>query len=81
MSKTAGPLDWARMLALGALTVGLYLALFMNEASVLEISRRGHWWFLVPVAIAFLFSFVHGAFTGLFWDVLGIKAKKQEKGA
>jgi hypothetical protein len=30
----------------------------------------------VPVAMAFLFSLVHGAFTGHFWDVLGIKARK-----
>lgn len=76
MSESAKAHDWARMLVLGVLTVGLYLALFLNEATVLEITRRGHWWFLAPVAIAFLFSFVHGAFTGLFWDVLGVKAKK-----
>lgn len=76
MSAAATPLDWAKTLALGTLTIVLYLALFLNETAVLEISRRGHWWFLVPVAIAFLFSFVHGTFTGLFWDVLGVKAKK-----
>lgn len=76
MSESAKTLDWAKLLALGVLTVGLYLALFFNEASVLEITRRGQWWFLAPVAIAFLFSFVHGAFTSLFWDVLGVKAKK-----
>lgn len=80
MCGTAKSRDWARMLALGALTVGLYLGLFMNEAFVLEVTRRGQWWFLVPVAIAFLFSFVHGAFTGLFWDVLGIKARKSGSG-
>lgn len=64
------------MLALGTASALLYAFLFWNEAEVLEISRRGRGWFVVPVAIAFVFSIVHGAFTGLFWDVLGVRAKK-----
>ena len=28
---------------------------------------------LVPIAIALVISYVHGAFTGLFWDVMGLK--------
>lgn len=76
MAEANKNVERAKMAALGVVTTGLYLAMFFNEAAVLEISRRGQWWFLVPVAIAFLFSFVHGTFTGLFWDVLGIKAKK-----
>lgn len=32
----------------------------------------------VPIAIAFLLSFVHGAFTGLFWDVIGLKAAQKK---
>ena len=31
--------------------------------------------FLVPIGIAFVFSFIHGSFTGRFWDVIGLKAK------
>lgn len=33
---------------------------------------------LVPITIAFLLSFVHGAFTGLFWDVIGLKAAQKK---
>ncbi|MDH4216532.1 MAG: hypothetical protein OEV23_06520 [Gallionella sp.] len=33
---------------------------------------------LVPIAIAFLLSFVHGAFTGLFWEVIGLKAAQKK---
>ncbi|OGT02727.1 MAG: hypothetical protein A3F73_07430 [Gallionellales bacterium RIFCSPLOWO2_12_FULL_59_22] len=33
---------------------------------------------LVPIIIAFILSFVHGAFTGLFWDVVGLKAAKKK---
>ncbi len=38
---------------------------------------EGHWWYVfAPIAMAFALSYTHGNFTGLFWDVLGLKAKK-----
>jgi hypothetical protein len=30
---------------------------------------------LLPVVTALVFSIFHGAFTGYFWDVLGVTAK------
>ncbi len=37
----------------------------------------GTWWFvLAPIAMAFALSYAHGIFTGLFWDVVGLNAKK-----
>ena len=37
----------------------------------------GNWLYvLAPIVMAFAVSYVHGNFTGLFWDVLGLKAKK-----
>lgn len=65
-----------RTAAYGAVALVLYACLFALERPILEWSSRGGWYFLVPVAIAFAFSIVHGAFTGYFWDVLGIKARK-----
>ncbi|MBI3374695.1 MAG: hypothetical protein HY017_23475 [Betaproteobacteria bacterium] len=65
-----------KTLALGFLSLLLYAALFLNEESVLQLSTLGGWYALVPVAIAFVFSVAHGAFTGHFWDVLGVKARK-----
>ena len=65
-----------RVSLLGLLTVGLYVLLFSLEREILALTARGGWSFLIPVGIAFLFSVVHGKFTGEFWDVLGIKAKK-----
>lgn len=39
--------------------------------------QEGHWYYvLIPIVIAFIMSYVHGAFTGLFWDTVGLKAKK-----
>ncbi len=60
----------------GIPSVGLYALLYAFEDSLLALSAEGGWMFVVPVAIAFLFSFVHGGFTAHFWDLLGIKAKK-----
>lgn len=38
---------------------------------------EGTWWYvLAPIAMAFALSYTHGIFTGLFWDVIGLKAKK-----
>lgn len=38
---------------------------------------EGKWWYVfAPIAMAFALSYTHGNFTALFWDVLGLKAKK-----
>ena len=65
-----------KLVALGALTGALYLGLFLFEDAILRASELGRWYFVVPVTIAFTFSLVHGAFTGHFWDALGVQAKK-----
>jgi hypothetical protein len=37
--------------------------------------ENGIWWHvLIPILLAFAVSFAHGAFTGLFWDAMGLKA-------
>jgi hypothetical protein len=37
----------------------------------------GTWWYVfAPIAMAFALSYTHGNFTGLFWEVVGLKAKK-----
>lgn len=66
----------ARTAFFGAGSVVLYLCLFLFERDVLAMSVQGGWRFLIPVGIAFVFSFVHGTFTGAFWDALGIRAKR-----
>lgn len=65
-----------RLLGFGALTAALYWLLFYHESLVLGISSQGKWAFWAPVTIAFVISYTHGAFTGEFWDMLGVKAKK-----
>ncbi|EDN70466.1 hypothetical protein BGP_5104 [Beggiatoa sp. PS] len=52
--------------------------LYYFEEPILDWSKRGGWYFLVPISMAF-FSIVHGTFTGRFWDLLGVKAKSVKK--
>jgi hypothetical protein len=61
---------------LGLISAGLYLLLYLFEDRVMEVAAHGDWYFVIPILIAFAFSLVHGAFTGHFWEILGIKAKK-----
>lgn len=68
-----------RTLLLGSLSAGLYFILYLLAEPILDGSRQGGWNFFIPVAIAFLFSLVHGAFTGHFWDLLGFKARSVKK--
>jgi hypothetical protein len=65
-----------KTIVLGAVTLGLYAFLFANEEKILAATSQGKWSFFIPLGIAFVFSFAHGAFTAEFWDVLGVKAKK-----
>lgn len=74
------PRALAVTLLLGGASVGLYVILFLFSSELPKIAaatREGHTLYaLVPLVIALVFSFVHGAFTGRFWDLMGLKAKK-----
>jgi ribose/xylose/arabinose/galactoside ABC-type transport system permease subunit len=55
-------------------------AVYFHKADAAACAARdgrlatGSWWHvLVPIAIALAVSFAHGAFTGLFWDLMGLK--------
>jgi hypothetical protein len=66
---------------LGVASAGLYLLLYLFSEELPELAaanrQGGHKLYaLIPIAIALVFSFVHGAFTGHFWDLLGLRAKK-----
>jgi hypothetical protein len=67
-------------LVLGAASAVLYLLLFLYSDRLTELARLTRegdkLYALVPLAVAMVFSLVHGAFTGHFWDLLGLRAKK-----
>ncbi len=62
----------------GVLSIGLYALLFVKEDLVNSTFGKGGAYALLPIATAFLFSFVHGSFTGNFWSALGIEAAKSK---
>jgi hypothetical protein len=69
----------------GAASVALYVLLYCYADETVELARRTHEgekiWFLAPIVIAFVFSYVHGGFTGHFWDAIGLgpAGKKRRK--
>jgi hypothetical protein len=74
MTVTAKP--WPAMLASGAASAICYYLLFANEKEVMAAFTRSDGWYpALPVLTAFVFSLVHGAFTGYFWEVVGVVAR------
>ncbi|MFP3873963.1 MAG: hypothetical protein ACLFQT_09320 [Thiohalophilus sp.] len=65
----------------GIASLGLYFLLFLFNDEIRQLaeatSRGDKSLFFVPIIIALVFSLVHGAFTGYFWEALGISAKKK----
>lgn len=70
-----------RVALLGIASITLYILLYCfsdNLSRLATLSQQGDKTYcFLPIAIAFVFSLIHGAFTDRFWDMLGIKAKKQ----
>ena len=79
VSKKSKQQIFVKTLVLGLITLTLYAGLLYRQREIMDLIAKGRWIFFVPVSIAFLFSYIHGAFTANFWDLLGIKAR-QTKG-
>jgi F0F1-type ATP synthase assembly protein I len=67
-----------RMLVTGLLSIALYAVLFRNQDLVSTVFTRGGLYAFLPIGTALIFSFVHGAFTGHFWTVMGVEASKKK---
>jgi hypothetical protein len=65
-----------KMMLFGAVSVSLYAAVLTHQGLITTYFTRGALYATLPIATAFLFSFVHGGFTNYFWSVLGIEARK-----
>ncbi|QWR76642.1 hypothetical protein [Candidatus Magnetomonas plexicatena] len=61
------------------LSCSLYAYLLVEQKTIIGYFSKGGFYALLPVATAFLFSIVHGGFTGEFWTVIGIEAKKTRR--
>lgn len=67
---------WLKLLSSAAASALCYALLFVYEKQVMaSFTRTDGWYPLLSVATAFLFSLTHGAFTGYFWEALGVRAR------
>lgn len=63
---------------MGIASLALYAALLLNQDLVNTYISRGGLYAALPILTAFVFSIVHGSFTGNFWTTLGIEAAKKK---
>ncbi len=60
----------------GAFSLASYIVLFMNQEVVTDFFTKGGKYAVLPIATAFYFSFLHGAFASNLISVMGLEAKK-----
>ncbi len=70
---------YGSLILMGCISLALYVALLLNQDLINRYFAHGGMYAVLPIATAFLFSYVHGTFTGHFWTVLGIEAAKKKK--
>jgi len=68
-----------KMLLMGVISVALYALLLLKQDVINGYIGQGGMYAFLPILTAFLFSLVHGTFTGDFWSVMGIEAAKKKK--
>ncbi len=68
----------ASLIIMGIISIALYAALLLKQDVINEYVGRGGLYAILPIITAFIFSFVHGHFTGDFWTVLGVEAAKKK---
>jgi hypothetical protein len=66
-----------KMVLFGICSAIIYVALISHQGLITAYFTRGALYAVLPIAGAFTLSYVHGHFTGYFWSVLGIDAKKK----
>jgi len=70
---------YGKMIFMGIISIALYAVLLLKQDIISEYFGKGGSYAILPIATAFLFSFIHGTFTGYFWTVMGIEAAKKKK--
>ena len=69
----------AAMIVMGIVSIALYTTLLMKQDMINSTFAQGGWYALLPIIVAFVFSYFHGGFTGHFWTVLGVEAARKKK--
>lgn len=67
---------YGKMIIMGAISISLYAVLLIKGDVIVSYCAKGGVYAFLPIIAAFVFSYFHGGFTGSFWSVLGVEAKK-----
>ena len=67
------------MIVMGIISLALYTTLLLKQDLLNSTFVQGGWYAVLPIIMAFVFSYFHGSFTGSFWTVLGIEAARKKK--
>lgn len=78
-SVGTGSRPYVKTIIFGIVSVAFYFALLINQNIVTTFFSKGGWYAFLPIVLAFIFSFVHGNFTGYFWSSLGVEASRIKK--
>jgi hypothetical protein len=78
-SKNVRKKPYGIAILMGIISISLYVLLLSKQDVLNEYFGRGGIYAFLPIITAFIFSFVHGSFTGNFWTLLGIEAAKKKK--
>jgi len=68
-----------KFLVFAILSTVLYFILLTKQDLITAYFTRGRFYAFLPLITAFIFSYVHGNTTDLFWRVLGVEAKKRRE--
>jgi hypothetical protein len=70
---------YGKLFLSGSISASLYFLLYSYEKEIMEsFTRTDGFYPALPVLAALLFSFAHGAFTGYFWEALGVSARARK---
>ncbi|MBI4697459.1 MAG: hypothetical protein HY758_00685 [Nitrospirae bacterium] len=70
---------YSKAIFMGIISIALYAALLMNQDTLNQYFGRGGMYAFLPISVAFIFSYIHGTFTGSFWTVMGVEASKKKR--
>lgn len=79
MSEYIKKKPYVKTVLTGMIAAVLYACLLLKQDAVNQYFALGGVYAFLPIVTAFIFSFVHGSFTGNFWTVMGIEAAKKKK--
>jgi F0F1-type ATP synthase assembly protein I len=78
-SQSTKKKPYGAAILMGLVSAVLYIVLLHNQDVVNKYFSLGGLYAFLPILTAFVFSFIHGSFTGNFWTILGVEASKKKK--